>query len=71
LHLQPLRVCHVVRAFESVSTWRQEVPQATSRARREVIRALAGMVAARSPRRMRVAIDGYTAAGKTTFCPWP
>jgi uridine kinase len=67
LHLQPLRVCHVVRAFESVSTWRQKVPQATSRARCEVIRALAGTVAGQSPRRVRVAIDGYTAAGKTTF----
>lgn len=54
-------------AFESVSTWSQPLPETTSPVRLELVDALAAGVAARSPARLRVAIDGFTASGKTTF----
>lgn len=54
-------------AFESVSTWRQPLPATTSPARAALIDSLARSVAARSPERLRVAVDGVTASGKTTF----
>jgi uridine kinase len=54
-------------SFESVSTWRQPLPRITSPRRQQLIEGLADVVNALSPGRLRVAVDGRTAAGKTTF----
>lgn len=56
-----------VPAFESVSTWRQDIPEPASPARTELIDGLAAEISARRADRLRVAVDGYTAAGKTSF----
>jgi uridine kinase len=56
-----------VQAFESVSTWRQPAPPPASRARAAVIGAVARRIAQLSPGRLRVAVDGLTGAGKTSF----
>ena len=56
-----------VQAFESVSTWRQSVPPPASPARSALIADVAARVAAIAPERLRVAIDGRTCAGKTSF----
>ena len=56
-----------MQAFESVSTWRQPVPRPASAARTKLIDDVAGNVAQLSPGRLRVAVDGMTAAGKTSF----
>ena len=54
-------------SFESVSTWGQSEPAPASEARSGLIAALAETVTRLSTGRLRVAIDGFTAAGKTTF----
>jgi uridine kinase len=54
-------------AFESVSTWRQPTPSPASPARTALIKDVAGRVAGIAPGRLRVAIDGMTCAGKTSF----
>jgi uridine kinase len=54
-------------AFESVSTWRQPEPAPTSEARTAAIAEVADRIDDFSPLRLRVAIDGFTAAGKTSF----
>lgn len=54
-------------SFESVSTWRQDLPPNSSRQRQQLIAECARAVANLSRSRLRIAIDGYTAAGKTTF----
>ena len=56
-----------MEAYESVSTWRQEPPESTSLARTTLIDDVAGRILAISPQRLRVAVDGYTASGKTSF----
>jgi uridine kinase len=56
-----------VDAFESVSTWRQPVPPAASSARSDLVTSVAADIVARSGRRIRVAVDGRTASGKTSF----
>lgn len=56
-----------VPAFESVSTWQQPLPPSASAVRADLIHDVAGRVCALSPGRLRVAIDGFTAAGKTSF----
>lgn len=56
-----------VLAFESVSTWRQPVPVAASAERVQLIAGLAARIDGLAPGRLRVAVDGYTAAGKTSF----
>jgi uridine kinase len=56
-----------VRAFESVSTWRQPEPAAASAVRTELIANIAAQVARLRTGRLRVAVDGFTAAGKTSF----
>ena len=56
-----------VQAFESVSTWRQPTPPPASAARTAVISAVAWRIAQLSPGRLRVAVDGLTGAGKTSF----
>ena len=54
-------------SFESVSTWKQPEPPPASETRIRLIRELATAVSSVSPGRLRVAIDGFTAAGKTSF----
>jgi uridine kinase len=56
-----------VRAFESVSTWRQPVPPPASPERAALIKDVAARVTGIAPGRLRVAIDGMTCAGKTSF----
>jgi uridine kinase len=56
-----------VQAFESVSTWRQPMPAPASAARAALIGDVAARVAGLAPGRLRVAIDGLTCAGKTSF----
>lgn len=56
-----------MRAFESVSTWKQPVPDKASVERRSLLEILACRIVTLKPSRIRVAIDGYTASGKTTF----
>jgi uridine kinase len=56
-----------VRAFESVSTWRQPLPPPASPERAALIKDVAARVAGIAPDRLRVAIDGMTCAGKTSF----
>ena len=56
-----------MHAFESVSTWRQSVPLPTSAERTALIVTVADMVAALGPGALRVAVDGLTGAGKTSF----
>lgn len=54
-------------AFESVSTWRQPVPALPSAARSALVAQVATDLLARSTHRIRVAVDGRSAAGKTSF----
>jgi uridine kinase len=56
-----------VQAFESVSTWRQPVPLPASAERTALIATVTGWVAALGTGRLRVAVDGLTGAGKTSF----
>lgn len=51
----------------SASTWQQPMPPAASAARATVLDELAGAILALGPRRVRVAVDGPTAAGKTSL----
>jgi uridine kinase len=53
--------------LRSVSTWRHDGPVHTTPERGAVLQHVAGMVAARSSARLRVAVDGRTGAGKTVF----
>lgn len=55
-----------VTSFESISTWRQPEPAPASEARSGLIAALAETVTRLTTDRLSVAIDGFTAAGKTT-----
>jgi uridine kinase len=56
-----------VTAFESVSTWRQATPAPLSERRTAVVGEVADRIVVLGPHRLRVAIDGFTAAGKTSF----
>jgi hypothetical protein len=56
-----------VLAFESVSTWRQPTPPPLSMARTAPIGEVSDRICRLSPGRLRVAVDGFTAAGKTSF----
>lgn len=56
-----------VPAFESVSTWRQAMPEPASAARTALLDEVAAQVDSIGPGRLRVAVDGFTAAGKTSF----
>jgi uridine kinase len=53
--------------FESVSTWRQPVPSAASAERSALIGQVAEQIASLGSGRLRVAVDGLTASGKTSF----
>ena len=57
----------VVTSFESVSTWRQPEPEPASGSRTSLIGDVADKISQLSPRRLRIAIDGRTGAGKTSF----
>jgi len=56
-----------VTAFESVSTWKPSAAPPPSPARAQVLGDLAERICARSTRRQRVAVDGRTGSGKSTF----
>ena len=56
-----------MQAFESVSTWRQPVPEPASAERAVLVAAVAAEVVRRGAGRLRVAVDGRTASGKTSF----
>ncbi|HEY7173859.1 MAG TPA: uridine kinase [Micromonosporaceae bacterium] len=56
-----------MQAYESISTWRQEQPPAASPGRSALVREVAERIHRLGPTRLRVAIDGYTASGKTSF----
>jgi uridine kinase len=56
-----------VEAFTSVSTWRQPMPQPTSQVRATLIESVARSIAEINRGRLRVAVDGRTASGKTSF----
>jgi uridine kinase len=56
-----------MQAYESVSSWRQPIPQPVSAKRTAVIRVVAEWISALDPGRLRVAVDGLTGAGKTSF----
>jgi uridine kinase len=51
----------------SVSTWQQPMPPPPGPARARILERVADLVDGRGPGRTRVAVDGHTAAGKTTF----
>jgi uridine kinase len=53
--------------FESVSSWRQPLPAPASSTRSALIETVAGQVAELSAGRLRIAVDGLTGAGKTSF----
>jgi uridine kinase len=57
----------MVRAFESVSTWRQPEPVPLSEARTAVVTEVAERIHRIGAGRLRVAVDGFTASGKTSF----
>ena len=56
-----------MQAYESVSTWRQPLPPPASAERTAVIGEAAARIATLGPGRLRVGVDGRTAAGKTSF----
>lgn len=56
-----------MQAFESVSTWRQPLPVPLSRRRTSLIEDVASRITRTGTGRLRVAIDGFTASGKTSF----
>lgn len=53
--------------IRSVSTWQQPLPAAASANRTALLQRVAAYVLGRRAGRLRVAIDGFTAAGKTSF----
>ena len=54
-------------AHESISTWRQPTPEAASVARTELVGEVADEICDLATHRLRIAVDGLTAAGKTSF----
>jgi uridine kinase len=56
-----------VTAFESMSTWKQPPAPPPSPVRARLVADLADRICRQSARRLRVAVDGRTGAGKTTF----
>jgi uridine kinase len=51
----------------SVSTWQQPMPPAAGPERARVLDRIVELIDSLGPRRLRVAIDGFTAAGKTSL----
>ena len=56
-----------MRSFESVSSWRQPEPAPASTTRTDLVDELVARITRLGPDRIRVAIDGFTAAGKTSL----
>jgi uridine kinase len=56
-----------VPSFESVSTWHQPLPATCSAQRQALLDDVATRIDALGKHRLRVAVDGYTASGKTSF----
>ncbi len=56
-----------MHGFESASSWRQPQPAPASPVRTDLVDALALRIHGLGRHRLRVAIDGLTAAGKTSF----
>ena len=56
-----------MHGFDSISTWRQPKPPTASAARTDLVDDIAARVTLLSRGRLRVGIDGFTAAGKTSF----
>lgn len=56
-----------MEAFESVSTWKQPTPVPASVQRSALMAKVAERLLALGKGRLRVAVDGYTASGKTSF----
>jgi uridine kinase len=56
-----------VTVQRSASTWQQPVPAPASRLRTELVEWLAARIVELRPGQLRVAVDGLTAAGKTSF----
>jgi uridine kinase len=56
-----------VRVQWSASTWQQPMPPAPSAERAAVLDRIATSILAAGPRRLRVGVDGRTAAGKTSM----
>lgn len=54
-------------AYESVSTWKQDLPAPASTTRDKLVGDIADRILATGPQRLRVCVDGYTASGKTSF----
>jgi uridine kinase len=52
---------------QSVSSWQQPLPASASPERAVVVAAVADRILQLGPQRLRVGIDGLTAAGKTSF----
>lgn len=52
---------------QSVSSWQQPLPASASPERAAVVAAVADRILRLGPQRLRVGIDGLTAAGKTSF----
>ena len=57
----------MVEGHESVSSWRPTPQPAPTPARQAVLDAVAGVVVGIDAGRLRICVDGFTAAGKTTF----
>jgi uridine kinase len=55
------------QVHKSVSTWQQATPAESSTARTALIARIAHQIVNLGDHRLRVAIDGFTAAGKTSF----
>lgn len=55
------------RVVKSLSTWQQPTPPPADAPRTAVLERLVGRIRAFGPRRVRIAIDGFTAAGKTSI----
>ena len=56
-----------MRGYESVSSWQQPRPAPASAARTQLVDDLAARITRLGPHRIRVAVDGFTASGKTSF----
>ena len=54
-------------AYESVSSWKQATPASVSAQRTELLSSVANQICDLSDKRIRVAIDGFPASGKTVF----
>ncbi|RZU74522.1 uridine kinase [Micromonospora kangleipakensis] len=52
---------------QSVSTWQQPLPPVASPARQALVDLLAARILESGPGRLRIGVDGFTAAGKTSL----